>query len=130
MKKILIIEDEKPLYEVIKKMLDRNGFDAIAVRSMDMAMDVLRSGQKIDLIWLDHLILGPQTGLDFVGAIKRDAVFSKIPVFVVSNSASQDQEKKYIRLGVKRYYVKSNHTLAEIIADIKSFLKVRPATQL
>jgi len=78
---------------------------------------------NIDAIWLDHYLLGKETGLDFVAKIKaQDGKWKNIPIFVVSNTASSSNVHSYMRLGVSKYYVKAEHRLDEIINEIKLFL--------
>ena len=144
-KTILVMEDELPLLEVINEKLEKSGFNVIVARSVDQAfnakidensfktvtidsieqaLEYLEKLEHIDAIWLDHHLLGKEDGLDFVRKFKANGgKWSKIPVFVVSNAASPQTIKSYIKVGVSKYYIKSNHRLDEIIKDIESFLK-------
>jgi len=122
-KTILVLEDERPLLEVIKIKLEKSGLSVVTARSVTQAMSYLEDLEKIDAIWLDHYLLGKENGLDFVSKLKEDGVlWKKIPIFVVSNTASPDKVQSYIRLGVNKYYTKAEHRLDEIIEDIKLFL--------
>lgn len=122
-KTILVIEDERPLIEAVKTKLEKNGFDVTTARSVEQAMDYLESIERIDAIWLDHYLLGKEDGLDFVTKFKsHDGKWKKVPLFVVSNTASPSKVQSYIRLGISKYYVKAEHRLDEIIKEIKSFL--------
>jgi CheY-like chemotaxis protein len=78
---------------------------------------------KIDIIWLDHYLIGREDGLDFVAEVKNDKKWRKIPIFVVSNTASQEKLGAYMSLGVKKYYIKANYRLDDIIKDIKKSVK-------
>lgn len=144
MKTILVIEDERPLLEAINAKLEKNGFKVIAARSVEeafnanlkknklgiitidsieRALDYLESLERVDAIWLDHHLLGNEDGLDFVKKFKANGGrWNKIPVFVVSNAASPKTIKSYMNIGVSKYYVKSDHRLDEIIADIERHL--------
>lgn len=122
-KTILVIEDERPLQEAIKKTLEKNGFVVVAARSVDQSLGYLEEEVKIDAIWLDHYLFGKGNGLDIVSKIKEDgSKWKNIPVFVVSNTASPDKVSSYLKLGVNKYYTKSDHKLADIIADINKHL--------
>jgi CheY-like chemotaxis protein len=139
-KTILVIEDERPLLEVVNTRLEKKGFGVITARSVDQvfnakleknglgviaaksikeALDYLEDLEKIDAIWLDHNLLGKENGLDFVKKLKANGGrWKKIPIFVISNTESSKTIKSYVDLGVSKYYVKSNHKLDEIIKDI------------
>lgn len=120
-KTILVVEDEKPLLEVIARRLEKSGFSVIAVRAVDQAWAIEEKWSAIDAIWLDHYLPHRKTGLDFVAFMyKHD---KKIPIFVVTNSESVEQRKQYKKSGlVKGYFIKADYRLDEIIKEIKKHL--------
>ncbi|MFA6215432.1 MAG: response regulator [Patescibacteria group bacterium] len=121
---ILIVEDELPLQEAIKIKLEKMGFEAVTARSVEQAINYLEDQVKIDVIWLDHYLLGRENGLDLVAKMKMDgSAWKNIPIFVVSNTASPDKVKSYLQLGASKYYTKADYRLEQIIGDIAEFLK-------
>ena len=125
-KTILVMEDERPLLEVIKAKLEAGGFTVVTARAVEQAMGYLKEGVKIDAVWLDHYLLGKESGLDFVAQLKADgSAWREIPIFVVSNTASPDKVQSYLRLGINKYYTKVDYRLDQIITDIKEFLETK-----
>lgn len=123
-KVVLVIEDELPLLEAIRAKLTRSGFEVVTARSVEQAKNHTQDIEKIDVIWLDHYLLGKENGLDFVAWCKADNAQCKhIPIFVVSNTASPDKLQSYMRLGAEKYYIKADRRLDEIIADVTKFLE-------
>ncbi len=144
-KTVLVIEDERSLLLVVKAKLEKNSFHVITSRSVESAFDSgleenaaggitlssieqalkhLEDLEQVDAIWLDHNLLGKENGLDFVKKFKANGGrWSKIPIFVVSNSADPDLVKKYAGLGVRNYYVKAEHKLESIIKEINLSLE-------
>ncbi|HEY4496706.1 MAG TPA: response regulator [Candidatus Paceibacterota bacterium] len=120
---VLVVEDERPLLEAISKKLESQGILAVTARSVDQAASYLEDVKGVNLIWLDHYLLGPKDGIDFVNDLKRDAYKKDIPIFVVSNTASPDKRDEYIKLGVDRVYTKADYKLDDIIKEIKLFLE-------
>lgn len=118
----LVVEDERPLQEAIKIKLELDSFDVVTARSVNQAINSLMDIKKIDFIWLDHYLLGKENGLDFVFKVKNNKHWKKIPIFIVSNTATQDKVRCYMVLGVEKYYVKANYRLDDIIKDIKKTL--------
>ena len=140
-KTIFVIEDEQTLLEAIHSKLETHGFRVISARSVGeafhadfekdglgeitvtsivRALEYLEDLENVDAIWLDHHLVGDEDGLDFVRKFKANGGhWSSIPVFVVSNAASPITVKSYLKSGVSKYYVKSDHRLDEIIADIE-----------
>lgn len=122
-KTILVIEDERPLVEVISTKLENVGFDVITARTVDQGLHYMEDVSSIDAVWLDHYLLGEKTGLDFVAKLKSaGSPWTHVPIFVVSNTASEGNLQSYMQLGVNLYSVKSDHRLDQITNDIKSFL--------
>lgn len=120
---VLLVEDERPLLEAIKKKLELSGFSVITARTVKQAMGYLEDIKHVDLIWLDHYLVGKETGLDFVVKLKDESSpWKKIPVFVVSNTSTPDKVESYLHLGVDKYYTKSDYRLDEMINDMKEFL--------
>jgi len=120
---VLIVEDEKPLLNAIRIKLENSGFDVLTARTVDQALHYMEDVGKIDVIWLDHYLLGKGTGLDFVVAIKSNEKWKQIPIFVVSNTASQDKVKAYIKFGVTKYYTKADYRLDQIIEDMQNMIE-------
>ena len=122
-KTALVIEDELPLLEAIRAKMEKSGFQVITRRSVKQALLYLEEGIKIDVIWLDHYLVGMENGLDLVAKIKEEgSKYKSIPVYVVSNTATPDKIQSYIRLGINKYYTKADNRLEDIIKDITNFL--------
>ncbi len=139
-KTILVVEDDRPLLKVVNARLEKKGFGVITARSVDevfnarlekkgfgaitasrimQAIDYLEDLEKIDGIWLDHNLLGKKNGLDLVKTVKANGGrLEKIPIFIISNTENPKTVQSYTDLGIRKYYVKSNHSLDEIIAEI------------
>jgi DNA-binding response OmpR family regulator len=121
---ILIIEDERPLVSAIQTKLEKSGFVTVTARTVEQGLQYLEDINTIDAIWLDHYLLGKEDGLYFVAKLKNsDSKWNKIPIFVVSNTASSTNVGSYIRLGVSKYFVKAEHRLDKIVEEVKDFLK-------
>jgi len=119
---ILVLEDERPLLEAIKLKLEKTGFEVVSSRTIEQAKSYINDLEKVDAIWLDHYLIGKGSGLDFIAWCKEvnNIKCNMVPVFVVSNTASDDKVATYMSLGAKKYYIKSNHKLDEIIKEISS----------
>ena len=117
---VLVIEDEKPLLTAIRLKLEKNGFQVVTARSVEQAKEYIKNLALVDVVWLDHYLMGKEDGLDFVAWCKEEnnTKCKNLPIFVVSNTASSDKVSTYMQLGVKEYFVKANHRLDEIIATI------------
>ncbi len=122
-KKILIVEDEIFLSNLLKTTLEKEGFEVVQVFSgKDVSKDFLVD-EKIDLILLD-LILPDKNGFEILEEIKKDPLLSKIPIIVLSNLGQEEDILKAKKLGVKDYFVKARESTEAIVEKIKKVLKV------
>lgn len=122
-KTILVVEDEPPLVEIIKTKLEKNGLKVTVANNIKDALIHLEVYPNFGAIWLDHYLPGKENGLDFVIKLKsKDSKWKKLPIFVVSNTASNHNVTTYRELGVSKYYVKAVHKLDDIIKEIKPLI--------
>lgn len=121
-KTLLVLEDERSLNHAVTRKLEMSGYEVVSAASVDEGLKKLESN-NVKAVWVDHYLRGHKNGLDFVMKLKDDQKTARIPLFIVSNTASDDKVKSYIRLGVNKYYVKANHSLNEIIKDIDEALE-------
>lgn len=120
MQTILVVEDERPLQEAIKNKLTVVGFEVVTASTIEQSINYLKDLEKVDAIWLDHYLFGKETGLDLVAVIKaEDSKWKDVPIFVVSNTASDEKIKSYMKLGVNKYFIKANVRLDEVVSEIK-----------
>lgn len=122
---VLVIEDEELLLQAIARKLESSQINAILCKSSEEALEMLKSLEKLpDAIWLDYY-LNDMDGLGFMRSLKKDERFSQIPVIVVSNSASPDKVSSMLALGVKKYYLKAENKLDDIISALKGLLETK-----
>jgi DNA-binding response OmpR family regulator len=120
---VLVVEDEKPLLEAIDLKLKKNGFEVVTARTVEQAKSYVTDLARIDVIWLDHYLMGKEDGLDFVAWCREENnKCMGTPIFVVSNTASPDKVATYMSFGVKNYYVKANYRLDQIIEEVSKSL--------
>lgn len=122
-KTILVVEDEKPLMDAVKKKLELCGFYVVTARDVKQALSYLEDLERVDLVWLDHYLLGKENGLDLVTKMKNEgSKWKNIHIFVVSNTASPDKVDSYLHLGVDKYFTKADYRLDDIIKDINEII--------
>lgn len=120
---VMVIEDEDLLLEAITKKLQLNNINVLSCKSGRQAVDYLLNLDHLpDAIWLDYSLLD-MNGLEFMQAIKKIDKFSRIPVIVVSNSANPEKVHNMLALGAKKYILKAEHRLDDIIDTILEFIR-------
>src|SRR3990172_9574093 len=115
--KVMVVEDEFLLLEAIEKKLKLNGFEVVSCSSGHQAIDYLKNLVELpDAIWLDYH-LGDMDGISIMQEIKKNEKLSAIPVIVVSNSASPEKVQNMLALGAKKYLLKAESRLHDLIGD-------------
>ncbi len=126
---IMVVEDELLLLQAITKKLKLSGMDVLSCSSGQQAVDYLNSIEQLpDAIWLDYY-LKDMNGLAFMQEVKNNPQWQHIPVLVVSNSASPEKVHNMLGLGAKKYILKADYRLDEIIAMIRDFIEDSGAAQ-
>ncbi|HKX73523.1 MAG TPA: response regulator [Candidatus Saccharimonadales bacterium] len=119
---IMVVEDEVLLLQAITKKLKISEMDVLSCSSGQQAVDYLNNIDELpDAIWLDYY-LKDMNGLAFMQEIKNNPKWEKIPVLVVSNSASPEKVHNMLGLGAKKYILKAEYRLDEIIGMIRDFI--------
>jgi len=119
MKKILVIEDEKPMARALQLKLTKEGFEVENAYDGTEAMSLIEKN-KYDLIVTD-LVLAKIDGFEIIKRAREEGI--KTPIIVTSNLSQTEDEKKVLELGANKYFIKSNTPIVEIIENIKAFLK-------
>ncbi len=118
-KKILIVEDEKPLAHALELKMKHEGFDAIAAGSGKEGLDLVEK-QSFDMILLE-LIMPVIEGFTFLQNLQATKV--KTPVIVLSNLGQDEDRAKAKALGALDYFVKANTPIADIVRRVKDVLQ-------
>ncbi|KKU86798.1 MAG: hypothetical protein A2667_02590 [Candidatus Wildermuthbacteria bacterium RIFCSPHIGHO2_01_FULL_47_27] len=120
-KKILIIEDDGFLRELISRKLIQEGYEVI--EALDGEEGLKKAAEeKPNLILLD-LILPNVDGFEVLAQVKKNSSTASIPVVIFSNLGQKDEVERGLQFGAADYMVKANFTPTEIIAKIKEILK-------
>jgi DNA-binding response OmpR family regulator len=120
MAKILLIEDDKFLRELIIQKLGKEGFEVVEAAEGETGVVKIEE-EKPDLVLLD-LILPGIDGFEVLRRIKENQAVSSIPVIILSNLGQRDDVEKGIELGAVDYLIKAHFTPGEIVQKIKATL--------
>ena len=120
-KKILIVEDDKFLRELITQKLIKEDFEVSEAVDGEEGIKKIKE-EKPDLILLD-LILPGIDGFEVLSQMKKESTLTSIPVIILSNLGQKDDVEKGLKMGAVDYLIKAHFTPGEIIDKIKAALK-------
>ena len=120
MSKILIVDDEQDIVELVSYNLEKEGFKTVKAFDGEAALKMVKL-QKPDLIILD-LMLPKMNGLDVCRAIRRNPETLSLPIIMLT--AKTDEVDKIIGLenGADDYITKP-FSIKELIARVRSILR-------
>lgn len=82
-KKILIVEDEDAIAELVEFNLRKSGFECVRVDSAEKALELFEGGEHFDLILLDLMLTG-MDGTDFCKIYRARGDFEQIPIIMLT----------------------------------------------
>ncbi len=86
-KRILVVDDEAQMVDMIKMRLEANGYEVISAYDGQEALEVAKS-ENPDLIILD-LMLPKMDGYKVCGLLKADVRYNKIPIIIFTAKAQE-----------------------------------------
>ena len=120
-KKILVVEDETKIADIVKAYLEKDGFTVVTAQTGEKAMSQLKEG--FNLIILD-LMLPDMDGEDICSAIRKD---SDVPIIMLTAKGRAVEREKGLALGADAYISKPFST-REVVEKVRSILEEKPTT--
>jgi DNA-binding response OmpR family regulator len=115
-KKVILIEDEPTLSDVLMRKLSLAGYDAYHAETGPAGLDLIRKN-KPDLVLLDMMLLG-QSGMDILQQIRADDTIKYVKVIIISNSGQPVEIERALELGAKDYLIKAQFDPDEVLEKI------------
>lgn len=103
-KKILVVEDEEDMRDLIKVRLEVEGYEVLEAGDGEEALRIVKK-EKPDLIVLD-LMIPKITGFEVCRMVKFDDESKKIPIIILSAMAQQRDREKAMEYGAEEYFIK------------------------
>lgn len=117
--KILIVDDEETLCEVLKLNLENEGYDVDIAFSAEQALTY--DLKNYSLILLD-IMMGEISGIKMAKMLKSDVTTADIPIIFCTARDTEDDMIMGLNLGADDYIMKP-YTVRNVIARVKSVLR-------
>lgn len=121
---IYLIEDDIDLQEVICKTLSNN-FSVISFFNGSELIENLKKEIRPHFFLIDLSLIGPISGFDILGILKKNILFASIPCFIISGISNDIDINKCFELGANDYLIKPfsiqilNHKISNYIKIIE-----------
>ena len=123
-KKILCIEDDVEMIQLLKLILERKGFDVVGAEGALQGLNMVRQ-DKPDLILL-ALMMPQIDGWEVYRQIKADRELSDIPVIVVTAKAQSIDRVLGLQVAHVEDYVVKPFDADELIETVNRVLEAQP----
>lgn len=120
MSRILVVEDEKNILELIKYNLEREGFQVLTALDGTQGLEMARE-ENPDLIVLDVMLPG-MNGLEVCRELLLDHMTRRVPIIMLSARAEELDRVLGLEMGADDYIVKP-FSPRELVARVKARLR-------
>jgi two-component system, cell cycle response regulator DivK len=118
-KRILVVEDQEDLRDVLRTLLTRSGYEMLEAADGEAGVAKAKAEQP-DLILMD-IQLPILDGYDATRQIKSDPNLAAIPIIAVSSFAMKGDEEKARAAGCDHYVTKP-YSPVQLLKIIRGFL--------
>jgi phosphate regulon transcriptional regulator PhoB len=122
--KVLVVDDEAPIVEVITYNLRKEGFQTVSAMDAETCIELVRS-EKPDLIILD-VMLPAASGFDVCRSVRRH---SDVPIIMLTARAEETDRVVGLELGADDYITKP-FSIRELMARVKAILRRTQAGEM
>jgi phosphate regulon transcriptional regulator PhoB len=128
LKRILIIEDDRDIVELVRYNLANEGFEVTAVADGSAGLAALRKSTP-DVVILD-LMLPKMPGLEICKEIRRDPALNRLPILMLTARGEEADRVIGLEMGADDYVTKP-FSPRELAARVKALLRrTEPADEV
>ncbi|MBN1444017.1 MAG: response regulator, partial [Planctomycetes bacterium] len=118
--RVLVIEDEEDIREVVEYNLAREGYDVLTCRDGERGLAIVKT-RKPDLILLDLLLPGID-GIEICRRLKQDPETLSVPIIMLTAKGEESDVVLGLGLGADDY-IKKPFSLRELVARVRAVLR-------
>lgn len=119
-KKVLIVDDEAPIREMIAVALEMAGYECIEAENANEAHGIVIDDQP-DMVLLDWMMPGT-SGIELARRLRKDETIADIPIIMLTAKGDEDNKIKGLEAGVDDYITKP-FSPRELVARLKAVLR-------
>jgi two-component system, OmpR family, phosphate regulon response regulator PhoB len=115
--KVMVVEDEHDIRDILKNILEEEGFQVVALENGLNIIEEIRLNQP-DLLLLDQILPG-KTGVEALREVRDSDNYSTLPIIMVTGLSGEDDRVNALDVGADDYVTKPFYP-KELAARIKA----------
>lgn len=119
-KRILIVDDEPDICEILRFNLEMEGYDVLTAEGADEGQEIINR-QSVDLILLD-VMMTPKSGFEWARELKTDPRTAGVPIIFCTAKTMEEDLLQGFALGSDDYICKP-FRISEVKARVKAILR-------
>jgi CheY-like chemotaxis protein len=113
MKKILIVDDQMEVRDLVELTLRSDGYQVFQAESAEEAIEIAKT-EKADLIIMDIMMPGGMDGFEATHALKNDPETKDCTIIMLTAKGQKADREKGVEAGADHYFIKPFSPLALI----------------
>lgn len=101
----MVIDDSRAIRLILGKMLKELGFEVIDAENGAVAMERLKTSEKLDIALVDWN-MPEMNGYEFVCEVRKDDAYKDLPLMMVTTETEMSQVVKALEAGANEYVMK------------------------
>ncbi|MDE6322048.1 MAG: response regulator transcription factor [Muribaculaceae bacterium] len=123
--RILVIDDEESLCDILKFNLEKEGYEVDCAYSAEEALEMNLSVYQLFIV---DIMMGRLSGFDFAKRVKNDPATENIPIMFCSALNGEDDMVMGLNIGTDDYITKP-FVIGVVLARVRAVLRRSQATQ-
>jgi two-component system, OmpR family, alkaline phosphatase synthesis response regulator PhoP len=119
-KKILVVEDEKDIRDLIRYNLEQEGFGVLEAEEGELALALVRR-ERPALVVLDIMLPG-MSGLEICRLIRHEEEIARVPILMLTAKAAEVDKVVGLEMGADDYVTKP-FSPRELLARVRAVLR-------
>ncbi|MRX28588.1 phosphate regulon transcriptional regulator PhoB [Kangiella sp. HZ709] len=119
--KILILEDERDIREMLAFCMEQAGYQVEQAATAERVFVILKEGFQPDLFLVDWMLPGA-SGIEFTKKLKKDPANQDLPVIMLTARGEEDDRVQGLEAGADDYVVKP-FSPRELLARVQAVLR-------
>ena len=119
MKRVLVVEDEASIREMVALNLKMAGWEVVEAPSAERALELMHHGEECDAALLDIMLPG-MDGLSLCETIRRET--NEIGIIIVSAKGQESDKIRGLSIGADDYITKP-FSVSELVARLEALTR-------